>query len=352
MDQARSRGRGRHDGSHRLRRDALRRTTIDEGLAKASPLLFQGANHPARHRRRRRISPVELLVPHLPVARAGARRAPGARTQSSAAVSADGAALVPAQRLARRPRPARPHADGRAGRACATCRSRAWSLTDAELDHTLGVVLLREGAPPPALRHRAPCSASSSTTPASLPVTARLRRGAAASVCRSAGSTRSCYRDGCPERPHRRGLRGARRSAPLRHADELPGHTVGLIVRDEATGGACAFVPGCGGLDDALLARLARRRPGALRRDLLDRRRADRPGHRRAHRAARWTTCRCRGPDGSLERLASLSGPAPGLHAHQQHQPHADRGLARARLVERAGSRSAPTACGSPSDRR
>ena len=31
---------------------------------------------------------------------------------------------------------------------------------------------------------------------------------------------------------------------------------MGLVVEDERTGGSCAFVPGCGDLDDALLARL------------------------------------------------------------------------------------------------
>ena len=89
VDQARGRGRGRHDGSHRLRRDTLRRTAIGKGLAKASPLLFPGASHPSRDRRGRRIPPVELLVPHLPgrPPRSGAARP---RSQSSAAVSADG----------------------------------------------------------------------------------------------------------------------------------------------------------------------------------------------------------------------------------------------------------------------
>jgi pyrroloquinoline quinone biosynthesis protein B len=37
----------------------------------------------------------------------------------------------------------------------------------------------------------------------------------------------------------------------------LPGHTVGLLVREEATGATLAFVPGCGALDDVLRARLA-----------------------------------------------------------------------------------------------
>jgi pyrroloquinoline quinone biosynthesis protein B len=38
---------------------------------------------------------------------------------------------------------------------------------------------------------------------------------------------------------------------------EQEGHTVGLLLHDEATGGRCAFVPGCGGLDDGLLALLS-----------------------------------------------------------------------------------------------
>jgi pyrroloquinoline quinone biosynthesis protein B len=38
---------------------------------------------------------------------------------------------------------------------------------------------------------------------------------------------------------------------------EHPGHTVGLIIRDADTGGAVAFVPGCGGLSAPLLERLS-----------------------------------------------------------------------------------------------
>lgn len=33
------------------------------------------------------------------------------------------------------------------------------------------------------------------------------------------------------------------------------GHTVGLTLRDDSTGGSCAFVPGCGALDQSLLDR-------------------------------------------------------------------------------------------------
>ena len=46
-------------------------------------------------------------------------------------------------------------------------------------------------------------------------------------------------------------------AGPPRFAQEpAAGHTVGLILRDEATGGSCAYVPGCGGLDETLLQRL------------------------------------------------------------------------------------------------
>ena len=46
-------------------------------------------------------------------------------------------------------------------------------------------------------------------------------------------------------------------AGPPRFArEDQIGHTVGLVVTDERTGGSCAFVPGCGGIDDALLARL------------------------------------------------------------------------------------------------
>ena len=64
-----------------------------------------------------------------------------------------------------------------------------------------------------------------------------------------------CYGDGTPS-----GLRVTCfpvAAGPPRFAGEArAGHTVGLVIRDERTGGVCAFVPGCGGLDDALMERL------------------------------------------------------------------------------------------------
>jgi pyrroloquinoline quinone biosynthesis protein B len=39
-------------------------------------------------------------------------------------------------------------------------------------------------------------------------------------------------------------------------ADARPGHTSGFLIRDDATGGCCAFIPGCGELTEPLLERL------------------------------------------------------------------------------------------------
>jgi pyrroloquinoline quinone biosynthesis protein B len=64
-----------------------------------------------------------------------------------------------------------------------------------------------------------------------------------------------CYRNGEPS-----GLLVTAFAVPgdaprfARH--EISGHTVGLLLRDAASGGRCAFIPGCGGLEQALLDRL------------------------------------------------------------------------------------------------
>ena len=103
------------------------------------------------------------------------------------------------------------------------------------------------------------------------------------------------YRDGCPS-----GLSVTAfpvPAGPPRFATrKQEAHTIGLLLRDEATGGTCAFVPGCGGLDDALLARLGQRRAGAVRRHLLERRRADPARDLAIARPGRWTISRSRAP--------------------------------------------------------
>jgi len=125
--------------------------------------------------------------------------------------------------------------------------------TDAELDHTLGLVLLREAR---ALQLYATASVRNILECSSniLPVTGAF---AAVTVTETGLHRRSelRYRDGT--------LSGIAVTPfpvpgdPPRFApDAGPGHTVGLIVEDEATGGRMAFVPGCGELDSEVMAQL------------------------------------------------------------------------------------------------
>lgn len=126
-------------------------------------------------------------------------------------------------------------------------------LTDAELDHTLGIVLLREA-------RRLQVAATDAVRQVIeddsrlLPVT-RAFADIAVTELVPDQPLGLCYRDGTPS-----GLRVTCfpvPAGPPRFArEERPAHTVGLLIQDEHTGGTCAFVPGCGDLDDALLARL------------------------------------------------------------------------------------------------
>jgi pyrroloquinoline quinone biosynthesis protein B len=125
--------------------------------------------------------------------------------------------------------------------------------TDAELDHTLGIVLLREARHLqlyataavrailegdsrilPVTRAFAQVDVTEMPLDASLPLRYRDRTSSGISVQSFAVP-----------------------AGPPRFASETSvGHTVGLILSDEATGGTCAFVPGCGDLDQTLLERL------------------------------------------------------------------------------------------------
>ena len=125
--------------------------------------------------------------------------------------------------------------------------------TDAELDHTLGIVLLREAR---RLQLYATAAVRSILEHDSrlLPVT-----GAFADVAVTDLPLESrvplVYHDGesaglsvqsfmVPAGPPRFAPRAA------------SGHTVGLLLEDPESGGSCAFVPGCGELEDSLLDRL------------------------------------------------------------------------------------------------
>jgi pyrroloquinoline quinone biosynthesis protein B len=128
-------------------------------------------------------------------------------------------------------------------------------LTDAELDHTLGIALLREGR----RLHVYATAAVTRTLECDsriLPVTRAFARVSVTELPLGA-PVELRDRDGAPS-----GLTieafAAPGDPPRFASTDVPGHTVGLLIRDAGTGGTCAFVPGCGALDEAIIARLAR----------------------------------------------------------------------------------------------
>jgi pyrroloquinoline quinone biosynthesis protein B len=177
------------------------------------------------------------------------------RTQSSIAVSPDGhrwflinASPDVREQLSRLPgrRPAPPE-------VVRQVPIEAVVLTDAELDHSLGIVLLREAralsvyATDAVTRvleqdsHVLPTTRAFATvTVHALPLDAAVPLRDRAGV--ETGLTVEAF--AVPGDPPRF----------ARH-DEA-GHTVGLLVRHAVTGGTLAYVPGCGALDDALMRRL------------------------------------------------------------------------------------------------
>ena len=127
-------------------------------------------------------------------------------------------------------------------------------LTDAELDHSLGIVLLREAGRLPVYATRA--VAGILDRDSRLLETTRAFSDVPLSMLPLDESVPLTCRDGSPS-----GLSVEAFAVPAdppRFASrDEQGHTVGLLVRDEARGTRCAFVPGCGALDAALLERLA-----------------------------------------------------------------------------------------------
>jgi pyrroloquinoline quinone biosynthesis protein B len=127
-------------------------------------------------------------------------------------------------------------------------------LTDAEVDHSLGIVLLREAAYLPLY--------STAVIQSVLDLDSRFLSVARAFADMPVtelsldAPTELHYRDGTPS-----GLRveafvvpaGPPRFAP----DAREGHTVGLVLREGEGGAVCAFVPGCGDITPSLLARFA-----------------------------------------------------------------------------------------------
>jgi pyrroloquinoline quinone biosynthesis protein B len=126
-------------------------------------------------------------------------------------------------------------------------------VTDAELDHTLGLALLREARQ---LRLYATDAVLGVLREDSrlLPVTEAFSE---VIVTRLSLDTEVplLYRDGTPS-----GLEVTAFSVagdPPRFARrEEPGHTIGLLLRETRSGSRAAFVPGCGALDEKLLGQL------------------------------------------------------------------------------------------------
>ncbi len=126
--------------------------------------------------------------------------------------------------------------------------------TDAELDHTLGITLLREA------RHLQLLATAAvrrilEQDSRILPVTQAFARVDVTEL-EIGRSTPLGYRNG-----EASGISiepfEVPAGAPRFARDRAPGHTVGLILADRESGGTCAYVPGCGELDDSVLERLA-----------------------------------------------------------------------------------------------
>ena len=186
-----------------------------------------------------------------------AREAPErahARTQSSVAVSADGRRwfLLDASPDVREQIATLPSARTTEPRHVPV---EGIVLTDAELDHTLGIELLREGR---ALHLWATGSVVGTLERDSrvLPVT-RAFACVDVTLLEPDGMPAALrYRDGAPSGLSVQAFAVAGDPPRFASANE-PGHTVGLLVHDGTTGGTCAFVPGCADLDDAVAGRLS-----------------------------------------------------------------------------------------------
>jgi len=178
--------------------------------------------------------------------------------------------------------------------------------TDAELDHTLGIVLLREARYLQLYVTQAVRRILERDSRI-LPVTQAFAQVEVTEMPLEA-QVPLRYRDG--EASGISILPFEVPAGPPRFAGEgTAGHTVGLILRDEAGGGSCAYVPGCGELDRPLLERLGDTDlllfDGTFWTDdeLISLGIGDRRAREMDHQPIS-------GPDGSLFQLAGLSRPA------------------------------------------
>lgn len=205
--------------------------------------------------------------------------------------------------------------------------------TDAELDHTLGIVLLREA------RHLQLYATHAvrrilERDSRLLPVTQAF---AQVEVTEMSLETQIPLRYRNGEASGISILPFEVPAGPPRFAGELgPGHTVGLILRDEASSGSCAYVPGCGELDHQLLDRLGETDlllfDGTFWTDdeLISLGIGDRPAREMDHQPVS-------GRDGSLAQLAGLSRPTKVYTHINNTNPMLLEGSPERKQVEAAG---------------
>ncbi len=128
-------------------------------------------------------------------------------------------------------------------------------LTDAELDHSLGLLLLREA------RHL-PLFATAATRAVLehdsriLPLT-RAFADVPVTELRLDTPQELRNRDGSPSGISVEAFAVAAGPPKFARSHDI-GHTVGMVFRDQNSGKMCAFVPTCGELTPSLLERLAR----------------------------------------------------------------------------------------------
>lgn len=239
-----------------------------------------------------------------------ARRDPAAavpRTQSSVAVSADGGHwfLLNASPDVRAQLALLPPGEPGGTRQLPI---EGVVLTDAELDHTLGLLLLREGGALP-LHATAAVTATLERDSRLLPVL-RAFADVPLTTLEEGVAVPLSHRGGEPS-----GLTveafAVPGGAPRFASRNAPGHTVGLLIRGGAH--ACAFVPGCAALEAPLISRLAGLDlvlfDGTFWRD--DELPAVTGGRRTARDMGHLPIS---GPGGSLEILPRLGSPVVYVH--------------------------------------
>lgn len=229
-------------------------------------------------------------------------RAAWPRTQSSAAISSDGRRwfLLNASPDVREQLRRLPGADD--SPALRYVPIEGVLLTDAEVDHSFGIVLLREAKYLP-LYTTAAIQSVLDRDSRVLPVARAFADVPFHELPIETPVILRC-RDGSPS-----GLQAeafAVPAGPPQFArDAANGHTIGLLVREEESGRTCAFVPGCGDLDLSVLQRLTQADlllfDGTFweDRELITLGISDRTAREMDHLPIA-------GPGGSLERLAEL----------------------------------------------